>query len=105
MLAHRMQPRDEDVGPLAAGELEVRHRHVGAAVSKVGRADREDFRRQGLEQVEEHCEVVRRERPQDVLALAHAPRVQTIRVEVLRAAEVAAAQAAPSARGSPGDRA
>ena len=90
MLPHRVQPRDEDVRPLSAGELEVRHRDVGAPLLQVRRTHGEDLGRRRLEQIEHHGEVVRRERPEDALALAHAPGVEAVRVEVLGSSQVAA---------------
>ena len=60
--------------------------------------DGEDLGRRRLEEVEQHGEVVRRERPEDALGLAHAARVQAVRVEVLRPSEIAAPQQTPSAQ-------
>ena len=87
LFLERVQPGNENVGALTAGEGKVRCRHVGDLAMQVARAGRRDLDRVFAGERQDHRDIVRRKTPQDVLLAAYAAEVQAVGIDVLKAAQ------------------
>ncbi len=91
LLLERMQPRHMNMRAFAAGEGEVRRRHVGdGAVQVIAALRRHAF---GLlrNQSENHRHVMRRERPKRVFFAPDAAEIEAVGIDVLQPSERALA--------------